>query len=110
MGSVDGRRFAAERNSDGGQVGEGTVFVYHQDGDVIWAEYSGGAVRHGHLVGTREGDRLDFRYVHLDHAGVTSSGHCTSVVEAGPPMRLHETWWWESRRGEGTSVLLELLG
>ncbi|MDO5682315.1 MAG: hypothetical protein Q4G46_05755 [Propionibacteriaceae bacterium] len=62
------------------------------EGDLIWAEYSGGAVRHGHLVGTRDGDRLDFRYVHLDHHGVTSTGHCTSVIEECDPLRLHETW------------------
>ena len=86
MIDLDGRRFVAESNSDGGHVGQGTVFDYHQDGDMVWAEYSGGAVRPGHLVGTREGDRLDCRYV-----------------------RLHETWRWESRPGEGTSVLRELL-
>ncbi|MGV9574483.1 hypothetical protein ACWDRX_36190, partial [Streptomyces nigra] len=35
------------------------------------AEYSGGDVVRGHLVGTRDGDRLDFRYVQLKRlAGV----------------------------------------
>lgn len=108
MRTLDGRRFAAAHNSDDGQVGDGTVFTYHQDGDLVWAEYSGGAIRHGHLVGTREGNRLDFRYVHLDVDGVTSAGHCTSVVEETSPVRLHETWQWESRPGSGTSVLVEL--
>lgn len=106
--SLHGRRFAAAFNSADGQVGQGTVFSYWEDGELVLAEYSGGAVRHGRLVGTRRGDTLDFRYVHIDVEGVTSTGHCTSRIESGPPVRLHETWEWESKPGSGTSVLVEL--
>ena len=106
--SLEGRRFVAESNSAGGQVGEGTVFEYHERDGVVWADYRGGAVVLGRLIGTRRGDRLEFRYVHLDADGATASGRCASTIEAGERLRLHETWAWESRPGEGTSVLVEL--
>ena len=52
-----------------GRASAETVFEYHQNGDLIWATYQGGAVRLGFLVGTRDGDTLDFRYSQLNEWG-----------------------------------------
>lgn len=108
--SLDGRVLVGVSNTGDGDVGAATVFRYHEDGGVVWADYAGGAVRRGHLVGTRDGDALDFRYVHLAGDGTTASGHCTSRLEAldDGRVRLHETWRWESRDGAGHSVVEEL--
>jgi hypothetical protein len=112
--SLEGRRFKAVDNASG-EVGAETVFTYHEDPSdgSLWADYAGGAVVRGHLVGSRTAsgsDTLDFRYVQLKVDGTTSSGHCTSVVEELPDgrLRLHETWSWESRAGSGTSTLEEI--
>ena len=109
--SLDGRRFASATAVEGGDVGAGTVFEYAQDGDLVHARYTGGAVRLGFLVGRREGDRLEFRYAHLTEDGRTAAGHCRSRVEVRPggALRLHETWAWDSQPGAGTSVLDELV-
>ncbi|MCX5201756.1 hypothetical protein OG897_09865 [Streptomyces sp. NBC_00237] len=108
--SLDGLVLAPVADQAPGQVGTRTRFAYHEDGGRIWAEYAGGDVVRGHLVGTREGDRLDFRYVQLKHDGTTSSGHCLSQVTLGPDgrVRLTESWAWESQDGSGTSVVEEL--
>lgn len=107
---IDGRRFAGVTNSAGGEVGSGTVFTYHQEGGTVWADYGGGAVRKGFLVGTRTGGTLDFRYSHLGVTGGTAGGRCTSEIEvlADGRVRLHESWAWESRPGTGTSVVEEI--
>lgn len=107
--SLDGRRFTAVMN-DGGDVDAATVFHYHEDGSEIWADYAGGQVVRGFLVGTRRGDELGFRYVHLDAAGHTATGRCSSHLAVLPDgrLRLSETWAWESREGHGTSILDEL--
>jgi hypothetical protein len=109
--SLEGRSLVGVSNSGDGDVGSATVFRYHEDAGAVWADYAGGAVRRGYLVGTRDGDRLDFRYVHLDTDGGTASGHCTSRIEELPDgrVRLHETWSWESRDGAGESVVEERL-
>src|SRR5690349_6114047 len=107
--SLDGRRFILE-SSSGGQVDHDTVFDYRQEGDLVWATYSGGAIRLGFVVGVRQGDELDLRYVHLDDDGVTRSGRCRSDVREESPgiLTLVEQWAWESQDGEGESVLREL--
>jgi hypothetical protein len=89
-----------------GEGSEETVFEYHERDGVIWARYEGGAVRLGFLVGTREGDRLDFRYSQLNESGETSNGHCSSTISTLPDgrLRLDEAWEWESKPGAGTSV------
>ncbi|WP_267241207.1 hypothetical protein [Streptomyces sp. PR69] len=108
--SLDGLVLAPVADQAPGQVGTGTRFTYHEQDGRIWAEYAGGDVIRGHLVGTREGDRLDFRYVQLRTDGSTASGRCAStVVElADGRVRLEETWEWESQPGRGTSVVEQL--
>jgi len=108
--TLDGLVLAPVTDQAPGQVGTRTRFAYHEKDGEIWAEYAGGDVVRGHLVGTREGDRLDFRYVQLTQDGTTSSGHCVSRVVELPDgrVRLEETWEWESRPGRGTSVVEEI--
>ncbi|GAA3812248.1 hypothetical protein ACFS5L_00390 [Streptomyces phyllanthi] len=105
--SLDGLVLAPVEDQAPGQVGTRTRFTYHEKDGEIWAEYTGGDVVRGHLVGTREGDRLDFRYVQLKRDGTTSSGHCVSLVTELPDgrVRLEESWEWESQPGSGTSVV-----
>ena len=105
--SLDGLVFAPVADQAPGQVGTRTRFTYHEQDGAIWAEYAGGDVVRGRLVGTRAGDRLDFRYVQLKTDGTTSSGHCVSDVVELPDdrIRLEETWEWESQAGNGTSIV-----
>lgn len=108
--SLDGLVLSPVADQAPGQVGTRTRFTYHEQDGTIWAEYAGGDVVRGHLVGTREGDVLDFRYVQLKQDGATSSGHCRSTVTdlADGRVRLEERWEWESQEGSGTSVVEEV--
>lgn len=108
--SLDGRRFGSTENTVNGEVGGDTSFEYFENDGEIWGTYSGGEVRRGYLVGTRDGDALDFRYTHLNTKRETSSGHCLTriVVLDDGRLRLEETWEWESRPGSGFSAVEEL--
>ncbi|MFF2728620.1 hypothetical protein ACFVS9_12045 [Streptomyces sp. NPDC058008] len=108
--SLDGLVLSPVADQAPGQVGTLTRFTYHERDGRIWAEYAGGDVVRGHLVGTRDADALDFRYVQLKRDGTTSGGHCVSLVTDLPDgrVRLDETWHWESQEGSGTSVVEEL--
>lgn len=107
---LDGVVFGSLSNSVGGDVDSETRFHYRQDGSEIWADYSGGSVQRGFLVGVRCGDDLSFRYVHLTVDGEISSGRCKSTLSRGDDgiLMLDETWTWESREGSGTSRLQEI--
>ncbi|MEV4192443.1 hypothetical protein [Streptomyces toxytricini] len=107
---LDGVVFAPVADQAPGQVGRETRFAYREEAGRIWAEYAGGDVVRGFLVGTRTGDVLDFRYVQLRPDGTTASGHCTSTVVELPDgrLRLEESWEWESGHGTGTSTVEEV--
>ncbi len=107
--SVEGRFFTAVENSESGEVSGQTVFSYHQKGNAIWAEYSGGSVVKGFLVGTMD-DRhcLHFTYQHINQAGEQKAGTCDSEPrEAGNRLQFHEKWKWTTG-GEGTSIIEEI--
>ena len=95
-----------------GEGGDDTVYGGSTIFNAAGNDTLGGDIVHGHLVGTRDADTLDFRYVQLKQDGTTSSGHCVSAVTELPDgrVRLDETWEWESLRGSGTSVVEELTG
>jgi hypothetical protein len=93
-----------------GEAGPATVFEYHEQDGLVWAQYEGGAVRLGFLVGTRAGDSLEFRYSQLSESGETSSGRCRATISTLPDgrLRLDEEWAWESKPGAGTSAAEEV--
>jgi hypothetical protein len=110
--SYDDRRFRSVSNSDSGEVGAETIFHYHQNGRVVWAEYSGGEVLRGMLIAkVLADDSLDMRYQHMNRSGELMTGVCRSTPEllSDGRVRLHEQWQWTS--GDlslGESVIEEI--
>ncbi len=97
--SYDGKRFTAIENSENGEVSQSTVFRYRQDGNLLWADYSGGQIIKGFLIGNVEDDGgLRFTYQHVNRQGDARMGKCHSVPELLPDgrLRLHERWQWLS--------------
>ena len=54
--SLDNRVFVPVENSDNGVVSGKTRFHFWQDGMVFYADYFGGDVREGHIIGTFDED------------------------------------------------------
>lgn len=110
MTSMEGRVLRGASNTAEGQVDASTIFRYRQQDDLVWAEYEGGLIRRGYLVGTTDGTTLDFRYVHVDVDGHTASGRSVDTIEVleDGRVRLHERWQWDSREGAGESVVEEI--
>lgn len=107
--SVDGRLFTAVENSESGEVSDQTIFCYYQKGNVIWAEYSGGSVVKGFLVGTMDEKQcLHFTYQHINTAGELKAGSCNSEPqEENGRLRFYEKWQWTTGE-EGTSIIEEI--
>lgn len=112
MINYDGRCFRSVSNTDNGEVDGATYFEYHQEGDIVWATYSGGAVRFGTLIALADEEgKLDMRYQHINEAGVLRTGVCRSEPEVLPDgrIRLRERWRWTSgNRSAGRSVVEEV--
>ena len=107
--SVDGRFFTAVENSESGEVSDQTIFCYHQKGNVIWAEYSGGSVVKGFLVGTMDEKQcLHFTYQHINTAGELKAGSCDSEPqEENGRLRFYEKWQWTTGEA-GNSIIEEI--
>jgi hypothetical protein len=93
-----------------GEVGEGTILRFTQEGAVISAHYAGGTIRVGYLAGVRDGANVTFRYTQVDESGRVDGGRSQcelSTLEDGR-LRLVEHFQWESREGSGTNVFEEI--
>ncbi|TPQ18609.1 hypothetical protein [Streptomyces sporangiiformans] len=98
----DGRSFRSAATETATSAGV-PVGRYHQKGDIVWAEFSGGAVVSGYLVGRQAGDgRLDLAYCQVLADRTVVSGRCVSTPEILPDgrIRLREDW---ERHGVGAS-------
>ena len=102
----NGRKFRAA-----GSGPDGAVAVYHQQGDLLWGDFSGGGVRRGSLTGVVKPDgSVDFAYTMVTEDEVIS-GRCWSTPEvlADGRIRLHETFErYGEHAGRGTSVIEEI--
>jgi hypothetical protein len=80
---------------------------YYQEGELVWAEFSGAHVRVGRLVGRcRPDGGIDAAYSQVMADGQVVAGRCSSVptVLADGRLRLTEHW----RRIDGSSGVSEI--
>lgn len=109
--NYNGRIFVPQSNTENGEVDGQTIFRYFQENDLFWAEYSGGDVLKGHMVGTvAENGELHFQYQHLNKDRRVRIGKCHSIpyiLENGK-IALQEKWQWlNGDLSSGESVVVE---
>ena len=107
------KTFRSVTNTTNGEVSSETIFHYHQQDKLVWAEYAGGSIVKGFLIATVQADdSLDMRYEHVNIEGELMTGTCLSRPELLPDgrLRLHEKWQWTSGdQSSGESVIEEIL-
>ena len=95
-----------------GVVNEQTIFHFSQKDGVVQANYAGGKIKQGYLVGrfTSE-NQLEFSYCQMQIDGKLDNGasKCDVSKDANGTITLTEHFEWASRPGEfGTNVFKEL--
>ena len=110
--NYNNKTFTSISNSGSGEVDGETRFSYKQTENVLWATYSGGAIKFGTLTGLVHADgSLDFRYSHVNSDDIIMTGRCLSTPEVLPDgrIRLHEKWQWTSGdMSAGESIVEEM--
>jgi len=105
------KTFRPISNTANGETSEQTVFHYKQIGQILTAEYEGGQIQKGHLIGlVDELGNIDMRYHQVNDKGEIMTGTCQSTPEILPngKIRLHERWEWTSGdKSKGTSIIEE---
>jgi hypothetical protein len=109
--SLDNIRMNVVETSTNGVVKEETVFVFSQTNDQVHAEYAGGRIAKGFLVGKIRNGELHFSYCQLQMDGRLDNGISTCILSTSPEgkITLTEHFEWKSRPGEvGTNVFQEI--
>ncbi|MFV0417895.1 MAG: GNAT family N-acetyltransferase [Dysgonomonas sp.] len=110
--NLDGRLFKGIENTASGEVSQSTVFHYHQQGNTIWASYSGGDIQKGFLLGYFvDKFSIKFSYQHINTKKEIRIGECQSLIEnlTDGKFRLHESWQWlDKDKMKGHSVVEEI--
>ncbi|WP_461149694.1 n-acetylglutamate synthase [Spirosoma pulveris] len=108
----DNKTFRSVTNTNNGEVSSETLFHYHQQDKLVWAEYAGGSIVKGFLIAVVQPDNsLDMRYEHVNTQDELMTGRCLSTPELLPDgrIRLHEQWQWTSGdQSSGQSVIEEI--
>ena len=110
MLNLDNKKFVAVENTANGEVSSQTEFHYHQQGNMIWAEYGGGEILKGFLIGKWINDtQIEFTYQHLNQALENRLGSCltTFSIENGKLIG-NEQWQWLDTFEEGCSLIKEV--
>ncbi len=112
MINYNNRIFKPVSNTENGETSNQTIFLYKQEGNVLSAEYSGGKILKGHLIGlVDEKGHIDMRYHQVNNKGYLMTKKCTSkpeILENGK-IRLHENWEWTSHdKSKGKSIIEEI--
>lgn len=98
-------------NSENGETSVDTLFYYKQVNNVLTAEYWGGKIKQGHLIGLVDEDgNIEMRYHQVNDKGELMTGICFSKPErlTNGKIRLHENWEWTSGdKSKGKSIIEE---
>ena len=111
MVNYNNKVFKPVSNSENGESSAETIFHYKQNGNLLTAEYSGGKIIYGHLIGLVDYEgNIDMRYHQVNIHGEMMAGICQStpeILENGK-IRLHEKWQWTSGdHSSGESIVEE---
>ncbi len=111
MINYNNKIFRPVSNSENGETSNDTVFYYQQTGNILTAEYSGGRIIKGHLIGLVDSlGNIDMRYHQVNDNGELMTGICRSIPKRLPngKIRLYESWEWTSGdRSKGQSIIEE---
>ncbi|MNK40580.1 hypothetical protein D3C87_592300 [compost metagenome] len=111
MLNYNDKTFKPVSNTENGETSDETTFKYKQVGNLLTAEYAGGKIKYGHLIGlVDENGNIDMRYHQINDAGTLMTGICNSKPEYLPngKIRLYETWKWTSGDySNGESIIEE---
>jgi N-acetylglutamate synthase-like GNAT family acetyltransferase len=110
--NYDNKIFTSLENTENGEVGKQTLFHYHQNNEIIWAEYYGGIIKKGFLLGlVNKNGELEFNYEHINKDNETRTGKCIStpkILEDGR-IELMEKWvWTNGDKSKGESKIIEI--
>lgn len=91
------------------EVNTDTTFCFVQKGNLVAAEYSGGLIQEGELIGYINHNNFYFSYQQTNLSGEQNSGRGCDTIELTNDgrLRLTDHWEWETKKGKGLCIMEE---
>ncbi len=106
-----GKTFKLVENSENGTVNNETIFKYDQNDNIVTADYSGGTIKYGKIIGVINDDRLDLLYQCITTEDELKAGKAQASIsfnEQGK-MKLKLDWQWLNDKAQkGISEYIEI--
>lgn len=105
------KTFSLIANAKSGTVNKDTIFQFQQEGTLITADYQGGTIKYGKIIGQLKGkDRLEMRYQCLTSTNELKAGMGVAKISlsAKGKIKLALNWQWlDGNKEKGTSEYIE---
>ena len=91
------------------EVTTDTIFNFYQNEALIYAEYKGGKVKYGEILGLIENDRVYFYYNQTNLEGAKNQGSSIDEIKVleNNKLQLIDRWEWKNKTGQGLCILEE---
>ncbi|MFD2725331.1 hypothetical protein [Hyunsoonleella rubra] len=102
--------FSLLDNSENGRVNSDTKFYYKQDGHLITADYYGGTITYGKIIGHLKNDKIEMLYQCLTTENELKAGKALASISKTNTnkLKLKLDWEWLNDANEkGTSEYIE---
>ena len=107
--NLNNKTFVLLENSENGEVNSETQFDYKQEGTLVTANYSGGTVLKGSIIGQLIAAELLMLYHCITSSNELKAGKAIAQVSTNSDGRieLHLKWEWLTSEESGESVYVE---
>ena len=92
------------------EVNTETIFNFHQNNELIYAEYEGGKIKYGEIFGLIENENIYFYYNQENLAGQKNQGSSKDeiILLENDKLQLIDKWEWKTKSGQGLCILEEV--
>ena len=108
--NFNNKSFSLLENSENGKVNSDTQFNYKQDENLVTADYFGGPIKYGKIIGHLNKNKLDMLYQCITTENELKAGKAIAEInltEEGK-MKLKLNWQWLGENNEsGISEYIE---
>ena len=108
--NLNNKTFVLLENSENGQVNKETLFEYKQEANLVTAEYSGGSILKGAIIGRLQGSELSMLYHCITSSNDLKAGKAIAQVSTNidGKIELRLKWEWLTSDERGESLYIEL--
>ncbi|MCB1187085.1 hypothetical protein KDL29_07965 [bacterium] len=88
ISQLNGVRMSPVKTDPKGVVNQDTVFTFSMEDGIVTADYRGGSVLRGYLIGRCSGSSMEFSYCQMNDTGNVAGGRSHAELALMPDGRL----------------------